>query len=81
MSENEVSVRDLIHYSSKQKPVEFEDTFNELMRDKISTAIENKKVELAQNIIAQRQDVEEEPETEEEIEIEIEQEEEDAETA
>ncbi len=78
MSENEVSLRDLIYYSSNQKPVEFEDAFKELMNDRISAAIANRKIELAQSMFSNNQDVEE-PETEEEIEIEIEQEEEDAE--
>lgn len=50
MTEIEARVADLINFSSNQKPLEFTATFKEIMQDRISAAIENKKIEVAQTM-------------------------------
>lgn len=48
--ENEVSVQDLISLSYEQKPIEFQQTFDALIADKIAAAVGNRKIELAQTM-------------------------------
>lgn len=48
MTDIEYRVADLINFSSNQKPIEFEQAFKGILTAKVSDAIENKKVELAQ---------------------------------
>lgn len=47
MSDVSAKIADLIHFSSGQKPLEFETTFKDLLQDKVAAAIENKKLEIA----------------------------------
>jgi hypothetical protein len=41
---------DLILHSLEQKPIEFGDSFNTLIKDRLEAAIENKKMELAKTL-------------------------------
>jgi uncharacterized protein YpuA (DUF1002 family) len=66
-----VSVQDLIAHSWDQKPLEFQDTFNALMADKVVSAISNVKNEVAQAMFSSPEadaEVEDEDEVEDEIE-------------
>lgn len=40
-------VSDLIYYAAQQQPADFESAFRDIMVDKIATAIDNKKIEVA----------------------------------
>lgn len=71
MTETEAKIVDLINFSSKQKPIEFEATFKELIQDRVASAIENKKIEIAKTMYSAPEfDSEEELETESEEETE-----------
>ena len=48
--ENTFELKDLINNAVTQKPVEFGDAFNDMIMDKLSTAIQNKKIEIAKRI-------------------------------
>lgn len=79
MTDIEYRVADLINFSSNQKPIEFEQAFRGILAAKVSDAIENKKVELAQTMFNRAEeesaDVEEdeveEAEAEEEAHAEV----------
>ena len=60
MTEIEAKLADLINFSSSQKPLEFENSFRDIMNDKIYSAIADKKVEVAQRMFASQHDTEEE---------------------
>lgn len=61
-------VTDLISQSVDKKPSEFSDTFNELIKDRVATAIAQKKLDLSQALFGapeiDNQDDEEQPELE-----------------
>ena len=49
MSEDtKYTLNDLITTSAEQKPLDFQDVFNDLIVDKIQAAVDNRKLELAQ---------------------------------
>lgn len=48
--ENKYEMSDLVNSAVMQKPLEFEAAFNDLVIDRIRTAVENKKVEIAQQM-------------------------------
>jgi len=48
MAEIENTLADLIRFSSEQKPIEFGNAFNSLIANRIETAIDAKKIEVAQ---------------------------------
>ena len=48
--DNEVSVQDLISLSYEQKPIDFEKAFGSLVGDRLASAIETKKSEIAQTM-------------------------------
>lgn len=50
--ENEVSVQDLISLSYEQKPLDFQNAFDTLIAGKIATAIDNRKMEIAQSMFS-----------------------------
>lgn len=52
MTEIEARVADLINFSSNQKPIDFADAFKSLMGDKVGSAIEAKKAEVAQRMFS-----------------------------
>lgn len=58
MSDIESRLVDLIKFSSGQKPIDFEDTFKLVLQDKVATAIENKKIEMATRMFSPEQDLE-----------------------
>ena len=65
MTEIEARVADLIKFSSNQKPIDFEDAFKAVLQDRVASAIEGKKQEIAMNMFGNRSD-----ETEEDFETE-----------
>lgn len=63
--DNKYELNDLVISALEQKPTDFEAAFNDLVVDRISSAIENKKIEIAQQMYGYKpeQDYEaEEPE-------------------
>ena len=64
---DDVTVQDLISLSYEQKPIEFQNAFNSLMSDRITAAINDKKIEVAQSMYNDHEEVEE-IEDEQEIE-------------
>lgn len=49
-------VADLIALAVDKNPVDFADTFNDIIRDKAMTALENKRIEIAQSIYGDPED-------------------------
>lgn len=50
MTDNKYDLNDLVIATAEQKPIEFEAAFNDLVVDRIRTAIEDKKVQIAQQM-------------------------------
>lgn len=48
--DNKYNVVDLINFATSQKPNEFENAFNSIIVDRLQTAVEDKKFEVAQNM-------------------------------
>jgi hypothetical protein len=78
MTEIEARVADLIKFSSNQKPIDFEDAFKAILQDKVTSAIEGKKQQMAMNMFVNPSD---DYETEEEIETDEVEDQEDGEDA
>jgi hypothetical protein len=52
-------ISDLITYSINQKPAEFEAVFNDVIASKIASAVDDKKIEIAQSMFgADQQELE-----------------------
>lgn len=68
MAEIQYTLADLIRFSSDQKPIEFGDAFNSLIHSRIETAIDNKKVEVAQAMFNSDSAQDYQPEQEEDAE-------------
>lgn len=66
IEDNKYDLENLVVAALEQKPTDFEAAFNDLIVGRISTAIENKKVEIAQQMYGYEpeQDYEEESELE-----------------
>ena len=47
---NKYDITDLVVSAVEQKPLDFEAAFNDLIIDRLHTAIENKKIEVAQQM-------------------------------
>jgi hypothetical protein len=47
MTDTQHTIQDLISTAYEQKPVEFQDTFNDLMLDRLAAAVDTKKLEVA----------------------------------
>lgn len=64
IEDNKYELNDLVISALEQRPTDFEAAFNDLIVGRISTAIENKKVEIAQQMYGYEpeQDYEEESE-------------------
>lgn len=64
-------IKDLLDFAVNKKPVEFQSAFNDIMSERISDAIETRKVEIAQSLYSENveeadpDDTEEDSETEE----------------
>jgi hypothetical protein len=48
--DNKYNLEDLITSSLDQRPIDFNDAFGNLMRDRIQIAVQNKKIDIAQKI-------------------------------
>jgi hypothetical protein len=73
---DDVTVQDLISLSYDQKPIDFQNAFNSLMSDRITNAINDKKIEVAQSMFGSQ----EEEDTETELEDKDQEEQTDGET-
>jgi hypothetical protein len=65
MSDYKYDMSDLVSAAAAQKPLDFETAFNDLIVDRIATAINDKKISVAQQMYGYTTDNEE---TEEELE-------------
>lgn len=52
------SVSDLIVYSTDQKPIEFQNALNDLLVSKISDAIHDRKIQIAQTMFNKQDEAE-----------------------
>ena len=50
--DNEYTVSDLVSLSYEQKPIEFQNAFDSLIKDRIADAIDDKKLEIAQTVFS-----------------------------
>jgi len=48
--ENKYTLDDMLNSAAMQEPLEFQQAFNDQILDRIRTAVENKKVEIAQQL-------------------------------
>ena len=60
MEDNKYNISDLVISAIEKKAVEFEDTFNNIIIDRISDAVENRKMEIAQTMFNEPENVSEE---------------------
>lgn len=67
MTEIEYRVADLLNFSSGQKPIEFKQAFDAIMLNKISDAVDQKKVEMAQAIFNPQTELEDDSNEEDEV--------------
>lgn len=56
MSENKYTLDDLVDNTFESKPLDFEITFNDIIKDRISDAIELRKQEIAKNIFNKQEE-------------------------
>jgi hypothetical protein len=63
-------VTDLVANALEQKPVDFQSTFNDMLKDKISGAVAQRKLDLASTIAMDEPEVEEDEVEEDEVEAE-----------
>ena len=71
----DVKVSDLIMHSIEQKPIDFKDTFDTLLKDRLVSAIDAKRQEVAKNLfnpVSDEDDVEEYEDQEQDLESESE---------
>jgi hypothetical protein len=68
MSDYKYDMSDLVSAAAAQKPLDFEAAFNDLIVDRIATAINDKKISVAQQMYGYTTDNEETEEPEEELE-------------
>lgn len=52
MTEIEYRISDLINFSSNQKPVEFENAFKGILAHRVTSAIEDRKQQIAASLIS-----------------------------
>jgi hypothetical protein len=60
MTEIEYKVSDLINFSSQQKPVDFELAFQSIMNNRLASAVDQRKIEVAQRMFGDQETTEEE---------------------
>lgn len=58
LEDDKYTVNDLISNALEQKPVEFENTFNSLVLDKLTAAVETRKQEIATSMFNNTLEVE-----------------------
>ena len=56
MDNDKYTIQDLVGFTIDQQPIEFEKAFGDIITDKIANAIDNKKIELAQSVFAEKED-------------------------
>jgi hypothetical protein len=56
MSENKYTLDDLVDSTLESKPLDFEIAFNDIIKDRISDAIELRKQEIAKNIFNKQEE-------------------------
>lgn len=66
MTDNKYEMNDLVIAALEQKPTDFEAAFNDLIIDRISTAIEDKKIAIAQQMYGYNSEEEQEIDNSEE---------------
>ena len=71
--ERDPRINDLIDFAIDKKPVEFQQTFNDIVTDRLAQAIDDRKVDIATHMFNEPEDVEpkevdDTPEEEEEVE-------------
>jgi hypothetical protein len=52
MTERDPRIMDLIGYAVNQNPVEFQQTFNDIVTDRLAQAVDDRKQEIAQAMFA-----------------------------
>lgn len=60
MTDIKHELSDLINFTSTQKPIEFEQAFQSLITDKLSDAIGFRKMDIAQSMFAESEEIESE---------------------
>ena len=50
MIENDETLKNMINHSVMEKPLDFQNTFNVAITDRINNSINNKKIEIAQSL-------------------------------
>jgi hypothetical protein len=50
MIENDETLKNMINHSVMEKPLDFQNTFNAAITDRINSSINNKKIEIAQSL-------------------------------
>ncbi len=68
MSDKQFTIDDMIGAASKESPSEFQSAFNALVLDKISDAIQAKKIEVAKNYFNYEEEPDEDSDTTAELE-------------
>lgn len=80
--DQESPVQNLLFHSYEQKPIEFQHTFNDIVTQRISNAINDRKIELAQSLFNNYADADEpEQDNEQELETETQEDNQDGEVA
>ena len=69
--DNEYTVSDLVSLSYEQKPIEFQNAFDSLIKDRIADAIDDKKLEIAQTVFSGPDDAEDDDDENVEFEDEL----------
>ena len=69
--DNEYTVSDLVSLSYEQKPIEFQNAFDSLIKDRIADAIDDKKLEIAQTAFSGPDDAEDDDDENVEFEDEL----------
>ena len=69
--DNEYTVSDLVSLSYEQKPIEFQNSFDSLIKDRIADAIDDKKLEIAQTVFSGPDDAEDNDDENAELEDEL----------
>ena len=52
LEDDKYDVTDLIIHAAEQRPSEFESTFDSLIKDRLMSAVENRKQEIAQSMFS-----------------------------
>jgi hypothetical protein len=53
MTDHIESLKDMIQFAVDEKPLDFQDRFHSILQDRIADSINNKKIEIAQNMFSE----------------------------